>query len=122
MSKIGPLVDAAWLAPHLGDPDLRVIDFRWQEGKPGRMGYEAGHIPGAVFVDLDTEITGKEGPGRHPLPAAQAFQAAMRRAGVNRESRVVALRDSRRFGLEVPGPGLKATVQDGHPRVPEPAK
>jgi len=99
MSRIGPLVYAAWLAPHLGDPDLRVIDFRWQEGKPGRTGYEAGHIPGAVFVDLEVEgLSGHQmGGGRHPLAEREAFQAAMREAGVNRDSIVIVYDDLNGF-------------------------
>ena len=54
MSEFGPLVSAEWLHEHLGEPDLRVIDFRWYLlGKNGRDEYLAGHIPGAVFVELD---------------------------------------------------------------------
>ena len=70
MKTVGSLVDAAWLGAHLGDPRLRVIDFRWLQGQPGRAGYEAGHIPGAVFVDLEAEgLSGhRVGGGRHPLP------------------------------------------------------
>ena len=76
MSTFGPLVDTAWRAVHLSDPDLRLIDFRWQEGQPGRAGYEASHIPGAVFVDLEAEgLSGHQaGSRRHPLPERQAFQ------------------------------------------------
>ncbi|MEU8354254.1 sulfurtransferase, partial [Streptomyces sp. NPDC048845] len=59
-------------------------------GPPGRPAYEAGHIPGAVYVDLDTELAGKPGPaGRHPLPDTGVFQAAMRRAGVSADREVV---------------------------------
>src|ERR1043166_4242264 len=64
----GPLVDARWLHDHLGDAGLRIIDFRWYLlGRNGRDEYARGHIPGALFVDLE-EVTGKEGGGRHPLP------------------------------------------------------
>jgi thiosulfate/3-mercaptopyruvate sulfurtransferase len=93
------LVDSAWLAEHLDDPRVRVVDFRWQVGKPGRAGYEAGHIPGAVFVDLESEGASRRaaGGGRHPLPERQAFEAAMREAGINRNSLVVAYDDQNGF-------------------------
>src|SRR2546430_15638065 len=95
MSNIGPLVDSAWLAAHLSDPGLRVIDFRWQDGQPGRCGYEAGHIPGAVFVDLEADglSAHQAGSGRHPLPEQKAFETAMREAGVHRDAGVIAYRD-----------------------------
>ena len=74
--------------------DVRVIDFRWylDDAGKGRRAYEAGHVPGAVFVDLD-EVTGV-GHGRHPLPSPEGFERAMRRAGVDRESRVVVYDDA----------------------------
>ena len=92
--EFGPLVDAAWLRAHLHDPDLRVIDFRWYLlGGKGRDEYERGHIPRAVFVDLEA-VTGDEGGGRHPLPSARLFTEEMRRAGVSSDTRVVVYDDS----------------------------
>lgn len=92
MSDFGPLVSAEWLHDHLGEPDLRVIDFRWYlSGKNGRAEYVKGHIPGAVFVDLDN-VTG-DGYGRHPLPSRGQFEAAMRTAGVSDRTRVVVYDD-----------------------------
>lgn len=92
--SFGPLVDAGWLREHLGDTDLRVIDFRWYLMKRnGREEYDRGHIPGAVFVDLEA-VTGREGGGRHPLPSREQFEAEMRRAGVSRESKVVVYDDA----------------------------
>jgi thiosulfate/3-mercaptopyruvate sulfurtransferase len=87
----GPLVGAGWLAEHLGRPDLRVIDFRWYlDGRSGRAAYEAGHVPGAAFVDLAGEVSGhRPGAGRHPLPTPEAFQRAMRAAGVGAGTAVV---------------------------------
>jgi thiosulfate/3-mercaptopyruvate sulfurtransferase len=93
MNELGPLVSAEWLHEHLGERDLRVIDFRWYLlGKNGRDEYLAGHIPGAVFVELD-DVTG-QGGGRHPLPTGARFEEAMRGAGVGRETRVVAYDDA----------------------------
>ncbi|MET9585991.1 sulfurtransferase [Streptomyces sp. NPDC006539] len=68
-----------------------LLDVRWQLGGPhGLPDYEAGHIPGAVFVDLDAELAGPAGSGgRHPLPDPEEFGAAMRRAGVSRDTPVV---------------------------------
>ncbi|MFG2129655.1 sulfurtransferase [Streptomyces sp. NPDC048751] len=76
-----------------------LLDVRWQlsvakaAGEPpfdGRAEYEAGHIPGAVYVDLDRELAGPPGErGRHPLPDVAQFGAAMRRAGVSAATPVV---------------------------------
>ncbi|MET7452389.1 sulfurtransferase [Streptomyces sp. NPDC005574] len=77
-----------------------LLDVRWQlsvaraAGEPpfdGRAAYEAGHLPGAVYVDLDRELAGAPGAGgRHPLPDVAEFGAAMRRAGVSSGTPVVA--------------------------------
>ncbi|MEU1621869.1 sulfurtransferase [Streptomyces sp. NPDC005722] len=68
-----------------------LLDVRWQlGGPPGRLAYEAGHLPGAHYVDLDTELAGTPGAaGRHPLPDLAVFTAAMRRAGVGPDRDVV---------------------------------
>jgi thiosulfate/3-mercaptopyruvate sulfurtransferase len=70
-----------------------VLDVRWSlAGPPGRSVYAEGHIPGAVYVDLDTELADPVGDGsrgRHPLPDPQRFAAAMRRAGVTLDRGVV---------------------------------
>jgi thiosulfate/3-mercaptopyruvate sulfurtransferase len=90
------LTDPATLARELaGEAPPLVIDARWQlGGPPGAGRYQAGHLPGAVFVDLDEDLSGPPGPGgRHPLPEAAAFQAAMRRAGVSAGRPVVVYDD-----------------------------
>ncbi|MDX3234721.1 sulfurtransferase [Streptomyces sp. ME03-5709C] len=68
-----------------------LLDVRYQlGGPPGRPAYEAGHLPGAHYVDLDTELAGSPGTtGRHPLPDLAVFTAAMRRAGVGPDRDVV---------------------------------
>jgi thiosulfate/3-mercaptopyruvate sulfurtransferase len=89
----GPLVSAGQLAAELAGADApAVLDCRWSlAGGADRAGYEQGHLPGAVFVDLDRDLAGPPGPGgRHPLPDPAAFQAAMRRAGVRGDRPVVA--------------------------------
>jgi thiosulfate/3-mercaptopyruvate sulfurtransferase len=95
-APVTPLVDAATLAAELaGDSAPVLLDARWRlGGPPGAASYLAGHLPGAVFVDLDRELAGPPGAGgRHPLPDAAAFQAAMRRAGVSTGRPVVAYDD-----------------------------
>ncbi|WP_433560183.1 sulfurtransferase [Pseudonocardia xinjiangensis] len=69
-----------------------VLDVRWRlGGPPGRADHDRAHLPGAVFLDLDTELADPPGPaGRHPLPTPQRLQDALRRAGVHDGSRVVA--------------------------------
>jgi thiosulfate/3-mercaptopyruvate sulfurtransferase len=93
--SFGPLVDAAWLHEHHADPDVRVVDLRWYlDGRSGRAAYEAGHVPGAVFVDLDAMSGHEPGRGRHPLPDAALFERAMREAGVGRGTAVVVYDDA----------------------------
>ncbi|MFF4809906.1 sulfurtransferase [Micromonospora chersina] len=79
------LVEPDRLAAELdrADPPT-LLDVRWRlAGPPAREDYLAGHLPGAVFVDLDTELCGRPGAaGRHPLPDPAALQAALRAAGV----------------------------------------
>jgi thiosulfate/3-mercaptopyruvate sulfurtransferase len=73
--------------------DVRVLDVRWSlGGPPGRPLHEAGHIPGAVYADLDTELSRHGAPeeGRHPLPEPAALQEAARRWGVRAGDTVVA--------------------------------
>lgn len=94
MKQFGPVVSPEWLRDHLWDVDLRVIDFRWYLlGRTGRDAYESGHIPGAVFVDLE-DVTGTEGGGRHPLPTGSQLAEAMRKAGVYSDTRVVVYDDA----------------------------
>ncbi len=94
MGAFGPIVSPEWLREHVGDPDLRVIDFRWYlMGAKGSDAYERGHIPGAVFVDLEA-VTGKEGGGRHPLPTGEQFEKEMQKAGIGPQTGVVAYDDA----------------------------
>lgn len=99
MSTFGPLVDTAWRAVHLRGPDLRLIDFRWQEGQPGRAGYKSGHIPGTVFVDLEAEGLSRDqaGSGEASPPRATSVPDAIPDAGVNRDSVVIAYDDLNGF-------------------------
>ncbi|SCD62506.1 thiosulfate/3-mercaptopyruvate sulfurtransferase [Streptomyces sp. AmelKG-A3] len=114
-----------------------LLDVRWQLGGPhGRTDYDAGHLPGAVFVDLDAELAGPPGAGgRHPLPDPEAFGAVMRRAGVSRDVPVVVydggqgwaaarawwlLRWAGHPGVRVLDGGLAAWTGDLSTKAPEP--
>jgi thiosulfate/3-mercaptopyruvate sulfurtransferase len=87
-----PLVSVEELAAELASGRPMVLaDVRWTlNGPPGRPDYEAGHLPGAVFVDLETELT-THGPAgaRHPLPDRSTFQRAITRLGVSAATPVV---------------------------------
>jgi thiosulfate/3-mercaptopyruvate sulfurtransferase len=88
-----PLVTSGWLRERLGEPGLRVVDCRYRLGEPGagELLWREGHIPGAAFLDLDRDLAGTPGErGRHPLPDAEAFEAAARRAGIDSDTLVVA--------------------------------
>lgn len=88
-----PLISATDLHHALGD--VTILDVRYRTGgAAGRAEYEKGHVPGAVYVDLDTELAAPPGEGgRHPLPATDVFEAAMRRAGVRGDRPVVVYDD-----------------------------
>lgn len=95
-ASASPLIDTAALASELaGESAPVLLDARWRlGGPPGAASYLAGHLPGAVFVDLDLDLAGPPGAGgRHPLPEAAAFQAAMRQAGVSAGRPVVVYDD-----------------------------
>lgn len=78
------------------EESVRVLDVRWRLDRPdGRPDYLAGHIPGAVFVDLDRELAriGAPSEGRHPLPPRADLQEAARRWGVDDGDIVIAYDD-----------------------------
>ncbi|HUL07900.1 MAG TPA: 3-mercaptopyruvate sulfurtransferase [Candidatus Acidoferrum sp.] len=85
------LVSTEWLAQHLDAPDLRVVDASWYlpaQGKNGRVEYEASHIPGAVFFDID-EIADTESDLPHMLPSPEKFAARVRKLGLGDGNRIV---------------------------------
>lgn len=91
-----PLVTGEWLAAHLDD--VAVVDVRWYLD-PARSGwdeYRAGHIPGAVWLDVDTDLSAPPAPGagRHPLPTEAAFAGALGRMGIAEGTPVVAYDDT----------------------------
>ncbi|HEX8856728.1 MAG TPA: sulfurtransferase [Thermoleophilaceae bacterium] len=93
--SIGPLVSASWLREHARDSRVRVVDCRFTLTDPaaGERGYLEGHIPGAAFMDLNRHLAGPPGGpegGRHPLPDPERFAESARRAGISRDSAVIA--------------------------------
>jgi thiosulfate/3-mercaptopyruvate sulfurtransferase len=97
---VSPIVSTDWLASHLADPDLRVADVRWylDPARRGRDAYAAGHIPGAVFLDVEADLSapggGRGSPrGRHPWPPEEQVARVMGAAGIGPGVRVVAYDD-----------------------------
>ena len=90
------LISVDDLAARMSAPDLRVVDVRWYLKRPGdgRRAYREGHIPGAFFLDLDTDLSAAEGPGRHPLPDPRTFRGGLEAAGIGSEHLVVAYDDA----------------------------
>jgi thiosulfate/3-mercaptopyruvate sulfurtransferase len=95
----GPLISAEELLASMREPQT-LLDARWElGGPPGHDGYVDGHIPGAAFVDLETELAAPPGDGgRHPLPDRDQFEQSMRRAGVSNARPVVVYGDASQFG------------------------
>ena len=86
------LMAAEALAGRLSDPRTVICDVRWYLADPdqGRLEYDRGHLPGARFVDLDNDLSGPEGPGRHPLPPLDVFSRTLGRMGISPDHTVVA--------------------------------
>jgi thiosulfate/3-mercaptopyruvate sulfurtransferase len=93
---IDPFVSIDWLREHSGS--VVLADCRWYlDGRSGRVAYDAGHIPGAVFVDLGTALTRHADPtaaGRHPLAEPADFAAAMGALGIGDDDTVIAYDDA----------------------------
>jgi thiosulfate/3-mercaptopyruvate sulfurtransferase len=128
------LITADDLADRMvSEPRLRVLDVRWRLERPdGRPAYVEGHIPGAVYVDLDAELAahGQATDGRHPLPPVEKLQAAARRWGLNGDDTVVVyddlgsmsaarawwlLADAGVAGVRILDGGLQAWSRSGRP-------
>jgi len=93
MVAMSPLITVAELLDAHGQPTVLDVRYR-QGGGPGRADFEAGHVPGAAYVDLDTALAAPPGDGgRHPLPDVAVFEAAMRQAGVRADRGVVVYDD-----------------------------
>ncbi len=94
------LVDPRWLSERANSPDLRVVDVRWylDPARQGREAYRAGHIPGAVFMDLDRDLSSPRSGsdpsrGRHPWPSEEQVSRVLGALGIGPGIEVVAYDD-----------------------------
>jgi thiosulfate/3-mercaptopyruvate sulfurtransferase len=92
--SFGTLIDTATLAARLASPSVAVVDCRFMLGDPawGPTQYRNGHVPGAVFADVETALSGPDkGPrGRHPLPDPHAFIQTLSALGIDASVQVIA--------------------------------
>ncbi|MFD0713016.1 sulfurtransferase [Paenibacillus sp. GCM10027626] len=88
------IVSIKWTLARMYEPDIVIVDCRFLLGQPdaGREAYEASHIPGAVYLDLERDLSGAldEHGGRHPLPDPATLAHRLSQAGISNESRVIA--------------------------------
>lgn len=117
----GPLTTPSELATYIATEDVRVLDCRWYLGEPnkGNSEYRIAHLPGAMYVSLDADLSGSGGPGRHPLPPHEAFAVTLAQLGITKSTRVVAYDDrggaiaSRLWWMMTDQGHNEATVLDG---------
>ncbi|WP_200794722.1 3-mercaptopyruvate sulfurtransferase [Klebsiella oxytoca] len=126
-------VAADWLAEHIDDPEIQIIDARMappgQEERDLNAEYQAGHIPGAVFFDIEA-LSDHTSPLPHMMPRAEAFAVAMRELGVSSDKHLVVYDEGnlfsaprawwmlRTFGVEkvsIVAGGLEGCRRDGLP-------
>ncbi|HCF8091389.1 TPA: 3-mercaptopyruvate sulfurtransferase [Klebsiella oxytoca] len=126
-------VAADWLAEHIDDPEIQIIDARMappgQEERDLNAEYQAGHIPGAVFFDIEA-LSDHTSPLPHMMPRAEAFAVAMRGLGVSSDKHLVVYDEGnlfsaprawwmlRTFGVEkvsIVAGGLEGWRRDGLP-------
>lgn len=139
---LAQLIDTTRLNAQLAHPNLCIIDCRFALDDPqyGKRSYEQAHIPGAVYLDLEADLSGPVIPGqtgRHPLPQPQQLIQRLRTAGLNNDSEVVLYDDGpgafaarawwllawlgKRSGVYLLDGGLKAWCAAGGPMSSEPA-
>ncbi len=88
-----PLVETSWLAEHLDDPDLRIVDARWRgDGSSCRL-YRSGHVPGAVHLNWHLDLSHTASGVRDLVLPAEWFAMTMRAVGIGDDTRVVAYAD-----------------------------
>jgi thiosulfate/3-mercaptopyruvate sulfurtransferase len=94
MRHFTTLISAKDLLARIGNPDWRVVDCRFELLEPakGRLDYLSGHVPGAVYADLDKDLADpvRDDSGRHPLPDVRRFAKTLGRWGISNSSQVVA--------------------------------
>lgn len=118
---VAPFVSVAELDQLCADLDVVIVDSRWYlDGRSGAEAHAAGHVPGAVFVDLDRWLAGPPSTdaGRHPLPEPSVFARGMADAGIGDDATVVAYDDAggviaARLVWMLRALGVEAAVLDG---------
>ncbi len=139
---LAQLIDTTRLNAQLAHPNLCIIDCRFALDAPqyGKRSYEQAHIPGAVYLDLEADLSGPVIPGqtgRHPLPQPQQLIQRLRAAGLNNDSEVVLYDDGpgafaarawwllawlgKRSGVYLLDGGIKAWCAAGGPMSSQPA-
>jgi thiosulfate/3-mercaptopyruvate sulfurtransferase len=94
MSDTQPVVNVKWLAREPPGA-IRIVDLRWALSGPAALEkYRSGHIPGAVYVDMEHDLSRPGGPGRHPFPSPEEFARVLARIGVGPETHVVVYDDA----------------------------
>lgn len=119
LTEISPFVSWAWCEKNRGR--IILADCRWYlDGSSGRDAYSVGHLPAAVFIDLDHWLSGpaSHGAGRNPLPEPEVFAQGMRDAGISDDDVVVAYDDAggviaARLVWMLRSTGHRAAVLDG---------
>lgn len=86
-------VETDWLAQHLDDPQVRIIDLRYYWDRPGLEAYSAGHIPGAVYLQWDQDLRDPAYQGKFMVLPSENLAALMGRLGVDNSMTVVAYDD-----------------------------
>jgi thiosulfate/3-mercaptopyruvate sulfurtransferase len=129
---VDSLVSTDWLAKHLDEPDLIIVDASWfmpASGREGREEFLERHIPGSRFLDID-ELSDRQNPAPHMLPTGEAFGGAVENLGIGRDDRIVVYDNSpvhtaargwfmlRHFGatqVAILDGGLEKWVAEGRP-------
>lgn len=114
------LVSTQWLADHLGEPGLTIVDASWfmpASGRDGREEYLRSHIPGARFLDIDA-VSDSANSAPHMLPAGEDFARAMEEIGISSDDRIVVydnspIRTAARGWFMLRHFGAKVAILDG---------
>jgi len=132
------LVTPSWLSDHLADPDLVVVDLRWDEEGRGRERYEAGHIEGAVFLDWASDLVDPAHRHAFMLAPPERLADTLGRCGIDDDSLVVAYADEGHSGpfrlwwvcrvyghedqVRMLDGGIDRWIAEGHPLSTAPPK
>ena len=93
LNKAPYFVETDWLADHLDDPQVRILDMRYYWDRPGMEAYAADHIPGALYLQWDTELSDLQNPVKYMVLPAEKLTALLGRLGIDNSMTVVAYDD-----------------------------